>query len=61
MKEYFHVIIYEWLDPHHGDLNLVVREQSASDYRTVSPYLLEAVKEDVSPFISGGRTVVVWL
>ncbi len=61
MREYVHAIICEWLDPHEGDLNLVVREQSASDYRTVFPYVLEAVKKDVLSLISEGRTVVVLL
>ena len=49
----------EWLDQHHGALQIYVREHPTYDYRKIPPETLEAIAVDVLKLMSAGRTVVV--
>ena len=50
----------KWLDLHHEDLNILVREHPTFDYKDHIPgQTLEAVKAEILQLISMGRRVVV--
>ncbi len=49
----------EWLDTHHGDLRILVREHPTYDYRSISYGKLTAIEAEVRHLTSTGRTVVV--
>ena len=49
----------EWLDHHHKDLNILVREHPTNDWGRICAETLDAVKADIEGLISMGRTVIV--
>lgn len=54
----------EWLERHHKDLQILVREHPTYDrdiynFLPIPPFTLAAIESDVRQFVSEGRTVVV--
>lgn len=49
----------EWLDIHHGQRQILVREHPTYDYRPITHVQLTAIYTDIHDLIAEGRTVVV--
>ncbi len=49
----------EWLDAHHGDRGIEVREHPTHDFRPIPSATLEAISTDITEMLVAGKTVVL--
>ena len=49
----------EWLNAHHGELGIEVREHPTHDFRPVPSATLEAISTNITELLAAGKTVVL--